>query len=344
MAAVVWRAGVVLVAVALLVVPLPTSLGEQYYSSGVYPALQSVLTRASNQTAVAWFDVLIVVAGAWLAAASVRDLRTRRWWLATGTILMRALTIASVLFLLFTITWGLNYQRASLRRKVPFEPERVTPENALRLAHETASQANALYGPAHAHGFPRAGEIDPELASSFASTSRALGLSPQPVAGRPKRTLLDLYFRRAGVAGMTDPFFLETLVASDILPFERPHVVAHEWAHLAGVTDEGEANFVGWLACVRGTVAHRYSGWLFLYAEVMAALPRDDARDVARSLGSGPRADLQAIRERTAREISPRLSRAGWQVYDQYLRANRIEAGTASYAEVVQLVLGTGMR
>jgi hypothetical protein len=83
---------------------------------------------------------------------------------------------------------------------------------------------------------------------------------------------------------------------------------------------------------------------LFLYTEVTAALPRDAARDVAAALGSGPRADLQAMRDRSRREVSPRLSRAGWQVYDQYLRANRIEAGAASYAEVVQLVLGTGIR
>ena len=31
---------------------------------------------------------------------------------------------------------------------------------------------------------------------------------------------------------------------------------------------------------------------------------------------------------------------AGWRVYDSYLKANRVEAGAASYAEVVRLVLG----
>jgi hypothetical protein len=65
---------------------------------------------------------------------------------------------------------------------------------------------------------------------------------------------------------------------------------------------------------------------------------------VSAALESGPRADLAAIRQRYAREVSPRLSTAGWQVYDQYLKANRIDAGTASYAEVVQLILGTALR
>ena len=39
--------------------------------------------------------------------------------------------------------------------------------------------------------------------------------------------------------------------------------------------------------------------------------------------------------------MSPGVSRAGWRVYDSYLKANRVEAGTASYDEVVRLVLGT---
>jgi hypothetical protein len=38
--------------------------------------------------------------------------------------------------------------------------------------------------------------------------------------------------------------------------------------------------------------------------------------------------------------VSPRVSRAGWRVYDSYLKANRVEAGTASYDEIVRLVLG----
>src|SRR5205085_5071164 len=101
---------------------------------------------------------------------------------------------------------------------------------------------------------------------------RQLGASRETTVGRPKRTLLDWYFVRAGVSGMTDPFFLETLVASDLLPFERPFVIAHEWSHLAGLTDEGEANLAGWLACIAGSAADQYSGWLFMYDEAMAAV------------------------------------------------------------------------
>ena len=139
---------------------------------------------------------------------------------------------------------------------------------------------------------------------------------------------------------MTDPFLLETLVVSDLLPFERPFVIAHEWGHLAGIGDEGEANFLGWLTCVRATPPAQYSGWLFLYSELTASLPGRDRAAAAATLDPGPRADLRAIRDRLARNVSPRISAAGWRVYDSYLKANRVEAGAASYAEVVRLVLG----
>jgi hypothetical protein len=47
------------------------------------------------------------------------------------------------------------------------------------------------------------------------------------------------------------------------------------------------------------------------------------------------------ISERVRRELQPQLSAAGWRVYDSYLKANRVEAGTASYAYVIRLVLGS---
>src|SRR5206468_10189256 len=139
-----------------------------------------------------------------------------------------------------------------------------------------------------------------------------------------KRSLLDWYIRRAAVSGMTDPFFLETLVASDVLAFERPFVTAHEWSHLAGIADEGEANFVSWLACIRGSAADRYSGWLFLYQELLSSLDRPAQTAVAARLGPGPRADLHASRERLLRNVNPRVASAGWRLYDSYLKANRV--------------------
>ena len=138
---------------------------------------------------------------------------------------------------------------------------------------------------------------------------REAGIARDVVPARPKHTLLDWYFRRAGVDGMTDPFFLETLIAGGILPFERPFVVAHEWSHLAGIADEGEANFTAWLSCAGGSPPNAYSGWLFLYSELARAVNRSDRAALSAALEAGPRADLRAIRRALRRAMSTRVSR-----------------------------------
>jgi hypothetical protein len=216
----------------------------------------------------------------------------------------------------------------------------VTSDAARSLALASTAQLNALHETAHATGWAPPGEIDASLAASVARVDRQTGGRGVMIAGRPKRTILDWYFRRAAVDGMTDPYFLETLVSSTLLPFERPFVIAHEWSHLAGVADEGDANFLAWLACVQSSPAAQYSGWLFLYSELAASVSGSARTDIAARLDAGPRADLAAVRARVIGQISPRVVAAGQRVYDSYLKANGVAAGVDSYERVVQLVLG----
>jgi hypothetical protein len=338
-----WRPALVLVAIAAAFVPMPAAAIERFYSAGLYLTLQPYLTTASNPVPFALFDVLIVtVGGAWLGSTVVDFARTRRGssMRRVARIVARTLVWAAALYLLFLTIWGLNYRRVPLARKLQFDARAVSPEAARALALTTTAELNRLHDRAHASGWPPPDAVAVPLAQSFAGVQRQLGAARLAVPGRPKRTLLDLYFRRASVEGMTDPYFLETLVVSDLLPFERPFVVAHEWSHLAGYGDEGEANFVGWLTCLGGREPEQYSGWLFLYGAVIRAVRGRERAELNARLERGPREDLRAIIERIEREASPRLSAAGWRIYDRYLKANRVEAGAASYAEVVRLALG----
>jgi hypothetical protein len=74
---------------------------------------------------------------------------------------------------------------------------------------------------------------------------------------------------------------------------------------------------------------------------VLNALPRSERDDMARRLDQGPRNDLLAISERVRRQTIPVASRAGYALYDRFLKANRVEAGIRSYGEVLRLLLGT---
>ena len=331
-------AALVLGALAAALVPLPRAFIERWYSTFLYVHAQHVITRVSNVVPFALFDALIVaVLAAWflLAIAGFRHGR-----LSLVRLVMRTATWTAILYLAFLLVWGLNYRRMPLMDKLQFDPQAASPEAVLALANTAIDRLNALHDPAHAMGWPGFGTVEPSLADALDRVQRELGGTHNFVPARPKRTMLNPLFRLSGVDGMTDPYFLETLVTSDILPFERPMDIAHEWGHLAGFADESEASFVGWLACLHGSTADQYSGWLFLIEELIPAVPQQDRRGFVGRIAPGPLADLRAIAERQRTQVNPVVSSASGRIYDRYLKANRVEAGIASYDEVVRLILG----
>ena len=337
----VWILCILVGGVAAAVLPLSPSIVERWYSTGLYPAAQRAFTSVSNLVPFALLDVLLVVLPVGWLAVAIRDVsRASHRRQAVGRWALRTAAGVAALYLLFLLTWGLNYRRVPLERRLRYDASVVTTDAARAAAVVATSRLNALFVGAHTQPADDASAEGP-LAVAFARATSELGATGTTVVGRPKYTLLNFYFRPAGVSGMTDPFFLETLVAGDLLATERPFVIAHEWSHLAGFADEGEANFAGWLTCVRADVASQYSGWLCLFGELVNSMPRADRSAVMARLGTGPRSDLRAIAERVRRDVKPQVSGAGWLVYDKYLKANRIEAGAASYAQVVRLVLGT---
>jgi hypothetical protein len=142
---------------------------------------------------------------------------------------------------------------------------------------------------------------------------------------------------------MINPIGLESIVHPDLLPYERPFVLAHEWAHLAGQADEAQASAVGWLACMRGTPQLAYSASLYLIMEAASALPGETRQVVMKQLDAGVRSDIDDILRRLQRG-KPVVQRTASRVYDEYLRANRVADGTASYGRALSLILSAPLR
>ncbi len=216
----------------------------------------------------------------------------------------------------------------------------MTPDAVAAFARERVARVNALHGEAHAAGWAAWEALPAVLGEGYERVQRQLADVTPAVPGIPKRSILTFYFERAGVSGMTNPFVLEVVVDRSQLPFERPVVTAHEWAHLAGYAREDEASFIGWLVCLHGPPGARYSAELAALASVLGSMPRAERIAVARAIGPGPRRDLQAIADRSAR-IWPSLQRPAWWLYDRYLRANRVDQGVRSYGQALELMVGT---
>ena len=319
-------------AVLLAVVPFPRPFVERVYSTLLYVHVQRVITGTSNLAPFSLFDVLVLgVAAVWVVALAA-DIRRRKS--VAARVLLRSMVWVSVLYLAFLCLWGFNYQRVKLTEKLEIDTRGVSQEGARSLAATSIERLNATYTQAHADS------VEPSLAIGFDRVQRELGSVTLAIPGRPKKTLLNPFFRWTGVSGMTDPFFLETLIDDSVLPIERPMVIAHEWGHLAGFADESEASFAGWLTCIHGSPADQYSAWLFVFEEMIPIVGDEARSEFGQRLAPGPLRDLRAIAERRRRQVNPRASRISSLVYDRYLKANRIPSGIANYGEVAGLLLG----
>jgi hypothetical protein len=331
----------VIVALGLLLAPLDRAVVERTYSGQIYLQLQPRITAVSSRLPFAVFDIILlgtVAVFIGVVAFAVRDFRRGQRWRAAGTASVRLLVVGACLYIWFAALWGLNYRRVPLLERLELAHDSPTPATVLALGQQAVDHLNALHAAAHATAW-----VDPwrddALRKAFRATQSALNRTTRKAMPGPlKSSLIGPYFRWASVDGMIDPFALEVLANPDLLPFEKPFVAGHEWSHLAGYADESEASFVGWLTCMRAGTGAQYSAWLFLYWEVSSVVSAADRAALAAALGAGPRADVAAVVDRVRRGQLPELRRASWAAYDQYLKANRVEAGIRSYDAVITLL------
>jgi hypothetical protein len=335
------RVALIVVALAAALLPLDSVAIERWYSTGAYARAQRVLTPLSNLVPIAWLDVISIAAVAWFCWLWWRALRRtgEPLWPRIRRAVSTTVTIIVALYLAFLGLWGLNYRRVPMARRLEMQQEAPSTHEVAELGREVVARLNGAYGPAHNSGWSVPAWRNGSLRAAFSAVQRLLSDGPTAVPGRLKPTVFGVFFRWSAVDAMVNPFGLEVLANPDLLPFERPFVAAHEWAHLAGFADEAEANFVGWLTTVRADPASQYSGWLYLYWQIVGELPGNERQFVARDLREGPRADVAAIVARLRRGDWPTLRRATWMVYDSYLKANRVEEGVRSYGAVVRLIL-----
>ena len=143
----------IIVALSLLFIPLPQSVVERFYSNGIYPVLQSILTPATNLAPFAVIDLLLIAAMAglpiWWGVRLVKAGRGHRGE-AGGRLLFHTVVLVAALFLVFELLWGFNYMRSPLARKLEYDEQRLTTDGLKQLARETVAHLNRESATAHA--------------------------------------------------------------------------------------------------------------------------------------------------------------------------------------------------
>ncbi len=308
---------------------------ERAYVNGAYPQwehLASAITHPLPWSLGDLAGLAGVAAIVWQIARFAR-LRKRRAQHVIALLLSCA-AICGIYAVWFELSWGWNYARAPIETRVRFDPTLVTVQRAVALRTRAMAQMNALAGPAHARATT---PLDlTSLRAAWLPAVQRGGDHWTPLVGPPKPTIADPFMLATGTSGFVNPLTLNVALASDLLWFERPFDLAHEWSHDAAYAREDEANYLAIVTCLRSPdPAMRYSGWfeLFLY------LPQKK-RYAHREFVTLVWRDFAAMRRRDARHINVMLAHWSWRTYNVYLKSNKISSGIANYDEVTRLMLG----
>ena len=314
--------------------PIPSAWIEQSYANGAFAAMNRAVVPFTDRVPFAVADAEGIIAVVALIVWWVRALRAaprRRRWFAVLALLAHTAGWVAAAIVVFELLWGFNYRRAPVAMRVEYNESRVTDAAVAAFSRRIVDTLNANVGRAHAEALDRA-----KLRAAYGPVIRRLGDPWNVDVTIPKTTLLQPYYDAAGIGGQYSPFSFETMLNASFLPFEVPRALAHEWAHVGGFTDEGDANYIGTLVCLRSNdPLIRYSGAFWTYGE----LPEAERR----KLRLDPRvtADFQASRQRFLSRYKPQIFAISWRVYDRYLRTNGVARGVASYGFFLKLLVGT---
>jgi hypothetical protein len=318
---------------------IPPAAFERDYANGAYAWMNAHFVPLANGVPFAIGDLEALLVAALAIGVAILAFRRARepWWVTALQLIAHAAALGAVIAIAFNLLWGWNYRRAPVAARVDYNSARVTAASVSAFADRIARILNDDVGPAHERmRTESAAAMRAELARDFLPVVARLGDTWSVAVTVPKTTLAERVYEMAGVGGQYDPFAFETLLNASFLPYEIPRALAHEWSHAAGFGDEGDANLIGTLTCLRSAdPLIRYSGAYWTYGE----LPESDRRRL--HLAPAVVADFNAGRDRFLRYYNPQLFAISWNFYDRYLRANGVAAGVVSYSQFVRLLVGT---
>jgi hypothetical protein len=329
---------------------------ERFYGGWLYPIIATALGKLNSLAPFSLAQILIVLSS--IAALTCLTFRRQapRHPLGLATAFKAATflwIVIGVLGIWFVMSWGLNYARPSLERRLALSTSEIRVEEVLDAGRRSARRATELHD-ALAQPIDRPTRLTVSFTDLNEVIDRRLGELRLPgdrleaPTSPAKKLWGSTLLSYLGLSGIFVPFTGEPSINAMVPDASLPIVVAHERAHQRGVTDEGEANLVAFMTCA-GAVHESYltyAAYLYASAHLLGAASREapeEARAAWEELGPGPRRDLEAIREFWSR-YQGTLSVAAGRVNDVYLRSVRVPGGTRSYQRIVQLLVALDRR
>lgn len=355
-----WRHWVLLVLLSLITLTKLIPLWGFIYTTRIYPIIGSLLSPISGLFPFAVGDIFIALSIVWVIFYPIYEIKWRKqlakrfFFLAAkrGCYPKKKVVFGRVaeyllwVYAWFYIAWGLNYSQPNIYCRTGMKPVEVSEAKFREFAYRYADSINYLSE--EFNGMVDDGlknRVRDAVLKGYNEIGAKEGINA-PFNQHPhaKTMLFTPLSSMSGVTGSMGPFFCEFTLNGDIRPHDYPAIYAHEFAHLLGIANEGEANFYSYIVCTASSdKAVKFSGYYHIFFHVL--------RNVFDILGEKEGEKflkyirpeiIQLAKSDRNYWLSKRckaLDAAQDFIFDLYLRGNHVAEGRKSYSGVVGLIL-----
>lgn len=326
---------------------------EKLYSIGINKWFVQLLSRITGLLPFSLFEIGIYISVCTLITYTIYTLFKIFTHLSDGfklflNYMLNLGVVASIGLFIFVSFWGLNYKRPHFSEKYGIVAKYdYTNEDLAALYQHLLNQATRIrhqlpedesgrmttYGD-YKNIFERAQLGYDIAAQEFTTLSGRYG-SAKPI-------LASELLNYTGITGIYSPFTGEPNVNISVPLVTLPSTTCHEMAHQRGYGFENECNFIAYITCMsHPDLDFQYSGLIMGLSYTSNALAQADRESLIRinaSMDEKVFNDLQSINEFWD-QYEGEVQEVAEQVNNTYLQSNGVASGTASYGEMVNLLL-----
>lgn len=128
---------------------------EKYYSAGLYPVISKTQRFLTGWIPFSVGDIFYFLAGLYLLLKTIGFIKMIIRKKISGSYLLHAgrklLTAASVVYILFNVLWGLNYNRVGIAKQLQLKKEAVLTPDLINVMEEIVYRINTLDSSARAN-------------------------------------------------------------------------------------------------------------------------------------------------------------------------------------------------
>lgn len=342
-------AGGVLFLASFILLLMARSVGgfAEWYAKTIYKGITQTVGKMMGLIPFSMSELILYILLMIVAVATGRVIYQGIWKrnkVMIGHYLLSAFLGSAILFFIFTVNCGINYERLSFAETsgigtMEYSEQKLKEvclwltarinENAGKVERSTKGAMVLKEGEEKeaSKAMGKLGEIYPELSGTY-----------PPPKGLWNSVLLSVQ----NLTGIYSPFTVEANYNKDMTAYNIPFTVCHELSHLRGFMQEEEANFIAWLACSGSErIDFKYSADMMGWIYCMNVLRKVDAQAYNEVRGQmSPLAEVD-LKENNQfwKKYDTRLAEVSNKVNDTYLKANGQMDGVASYDRMVDLLV-----